>query len=530
VTRTVDAVVVGSGHQGLVAAAYLARAGWSVEVLERNERAGGTVATDELTRPGYRHDTFSCWHPLFRLSAAFAELGDELAERGLHYEETPEATTASVLGDGRAILAYRDGQQTAAGLDPRDRSAYLTELESFGRTIPVAGELLGTELHSAAALRLAARLGRRGGLQFAGEALSSARAWFDRRFDSDDVADLYAPWCLHTGMPPDAAGSGFQALAIAGSLHVAGLPVVSGGSTRFVEAFERLIADHGGRVTTRADVDRILVRNGRARGVVAGDEEIAARRAVIADVTPTQLYGRLLGNGAAPPEAVRQAGRFRYGRRAGMQIHVALSAPLRWKDARLDSVAIVHLTGGIDSVALASAQASAGLLPAEPTVVVGQPAVLDASRAPAGAGMLWIQLQDVPYHVRGDAAGQIDVGDGTWTPELVRAYVDRVLAKLEPVTENWPDARLDAVALSPAELERRDVNLVRGDIYSGDCELGQSFLWRPLPGFGSHATPVRGLYHCGASTFPGPGLNAASGRIVARRLLRRRPWRRGARR
>src|ERR671923_1429365 len=172
-TRTVDAVVVGSGHQGLVAAAYLARAGWSVEVLERNEQAGGAVATDELTLPGYRHDTFSCWHPLFRLSAAFAELGDELAERGLRYEETPEATTASVRGDGRAIIAYRDGERTAAGLDPRDRTAYLAELESFGQTIPVAGELLGTELHSLAALRLAARLGRGGGLRFAGGVLSS---------------------------------------------------------------------------------------------------------------------------------------------------------------------------------------------------------------------------------------------------------------------------------------------------------------------------------------------------------------------
>ncbi|HEY5389384.1 MAG TPA: FAD-dependent oxidoreductase, partial [Solirubrobacteraceae bacterium] len=108
-----DAIVIGSGHNGLVAAAYLARAGYSVEVLERNATAGGAIATEELTEPGFRHDTFSAWHPLFKLSAAFAELGEELRERGLDYAESPEATTANVRADGRAIVAYRDIEQTA---------------------------------------------------------------------------------------------------------------------------------------------------------------------------------------------------------------------------------------------------------------------------------------------------------------------------------------------------------------------------------------------------------------------------------
>jgi phytoene dehydrogenase-like protein len=276
------------------------------------------------------------------------------------------------------------------------------------------------------------------------------------------------------------------------------------------------------------DVERIVVRDGAAAGVVAGGEEVLARRAVIANVTPTQLYGRLLPDGAAPPDAVRDGLRYRFGRRSGMQIHVALDAPLRWRDSRLNEVAIVHLCDGIDGVALACAQATAGLLPTDPTVVVGQPAVVDPTRAPEGKGIVWIQLQEVPYRPRGDAAGEIDVGDGTWTDELVAAYVERVLGKLEPHVENWPEVRGKHYALSPDELARRNVNLVRGDIYAGDCELGQAYLWRPLPRYGSHATPVERLFVCGAATFPGPGLNAASGRIVARRLLARRalPWKR----
>jgi phytoene dehydrogenase-like protein len=202
-----------------------------------------------------------------------------------------------------------------------------------------------------------------------------------------------------------------------------------------------------------------------------------------------------------------------------MQIHVALEEPLRWRDSRLDRVPIVHLSDGPAHVALACAQAAAGLLPAEPTVVVGQPTVVDPTRAPAGRGILWIQLQQVPYAPRGDAAGEIEVGEAGWDDELTAAFTERVLARLAPHVVNWPAARRATFALSPVEIERRNPNLVRGDIYSGDCELAQSYLWRPLTGYGSHRTPVRRVYHCGASTYPGPGLNAASGRIVALRVL-----------
>ncbi len=518
--ETRDVLVIGSGHNGLVAAAYLARAGLSVEVLERSPVAGGAVVSEELTEPGFVHDTFSSWHPLFKLSAAFAELGGEL---GIPYCETEAATTANVRSDGTVSLAYRDAERTAEGFDSGDRAAYLGEMQSFGETIPTIGQLFGVELFSGQTPRLgwqlARQLGVKGGLGFTADMLSSARAWFETRFEGRDVSDLYSPWALHTGLPPDSAGSGFQALAIAGSLHAVGLPVVQGGAGNFVAAFERMIERHGGCVSTGADVERVLVSGGRAAGVVAAGREIRARRAVVANTTPTQLYGRLLAAGDAPGAAVREAQRFRYSPRAGMQIHVALREPLRWKDERLNQVPIVHLSDGVGEVSLACAQAAAGLLPARPTVVVGQPTTLDPSRAPEGAAVLWIQLQQVPYAPTRDADGEIDTASGTWTPGVEAAYTERVLSALEPHVENWPSARGTHAVLSPVELERRNPNLVRGDIYSGDCELGQSYLWRPLPSYGSHRTPIRDLYQCGASTYPGPGLNAASGRIVALRVI-----------
>lgn len=521
--ETHDVIVIGSGHNGLVAAAYLARAGLSVEVLERDRLAGGAVRSEELTEPGFVHDTFSSWHPLFKLSATYAELGPQLEAHGLEYCETPDATTANVLPDGSVTVAYRDVERTVEGFDPGDRAEYTAQIESFGATIGTVGQLLGSELHSAAAagllLKLARSLGGRRALAFTSDVLSSGRAWFEQHFAGHEISDLYAPWALHTGLSPDSAGSGFQVLAIAGSLHAVGLPVVRGGAQNFVGAFERLIADHGGRVTTGVEVERIITRGRRAIGVIAGGEEIRATRAVIANTTPAQLYGRLLASGAAPQEAVVQARRFRFSPRSGTQIHVALREPLRWRDTRLRSVPIVHLSDGLGNVSLACAQAAAGLLPAAPTIVVGQPTAVDPSRAPEGAAVMWIQLQQVPYAPRGDAAGEIETADGSWSEELTAAFTERVLGALEPHIENWPKARGTTVTLSPVELERRNPNLVRGDIYAGDCELGQSYLWRPLPGYGSHSTPVEHLYQCGASTYPGPGLNAASGRIVALRVI-----------
>jgi phytoene dehydrogenase-like protein len=519
---SVDVIVIGSGHNGLVAAAYLARAGMSVTVLEQNSVAGGAVASEELTKPGYIHDTFSAWHPLFKLSAAYAELGEELHARGLRYCETPELTTANVRPGGETVLAHRDPARTAELLDARDRAAYLAEIESFNATIPTLGQLLGSELHSPSAALLAAKLGRSlgigGSLRFTAELLASARSFMKRRFAGREVCDLYSPWSLHTGLSPDAPGSGFQVLAIAGALHAVGLPVVAGGSSNFVGALVRLIEDRGGQVRTGVEVERIAVRHGTAVGVIAGGERLYARRAVIANTTPTQLYGRLLEPAAAPARAREEALRFRFSPRGGMQIHVALTEPLRWRQPELQNVPIVHLSDGLESVALACAQAAAGLLPATPTVVVGQPTVPDPSRCPQGAGVLWIQLQQVPFQPTGDAAGELHPVDG-WSAELQRGFVERVLGLLEPHVENWPAACGATCALSPPALAQRNRNLEQGDIYAGDCELGQSYLWRPLPSFGSHRTPVRRLYQCGASTFPGPGLNAASGRIVALQVI-----------
>jgi phytoene dehydrogenase-like protein len=165
-----------------------------------------------------------------------------------------------------------------------------------------------------------------------------------------------------------------------------------------------------------------------------------------------------------------------------MQIHYALSEPPRWQgDKRLGRTAIVHLTPGLAGVSRAVNEADRGLLPAEATIVVGQPMAVDPSRAPGGSWILWIQLQEVPSRPRGDAAGELGTGDGTWTEELREAYADRIQARIARQAPNLESALRRRVVLSPADIEAANVNMVGGDIYAGSCALDQNLLWRPRP-------------------------------------------------
>jgi phytoene dehydrogenase-like protein len=528
-----DAIVVGSGINGLVAAAELARAGWSVILLERNAEIGGFIATEERTLPGYLHDTFSSWHPLFVSGPAYAALGELLHRHGLEYRNTDGWVAASVADDGHVTLAHRDPKRTVAEFaHAEDRCAYLAMLERLGENMASISGLLGGEVRSFALVRHAFGLVRRGGLRGAEwwlrAAVTSGRAYLRRDFRGQEVDHLYAPWLLHAGFSPDHAGGGLMTPLFAGILHGFGLPVVAGGAGRFLAAFRSLLGSLGVRVETGALVERILVEQGRAVGVhacdAAGERTFRARRAVIASVTPTALYGRLLPEGAVDPALRTEAARFRYGR-AALQIHVALSEPLAWRDRRLAEIPLIHLSDGSGSTGMACAEAEAGLLPRSPTVVVGQQYLLDSARVPVGAAALWLQLQEVPYAPRGDAARELDTTHG-WTEALARGYADRVL---DQIARHAPDLRdkIRAVdVLTPDDLRRRNPNAVSGDPYGGCAELDQSLLWRPLASSGRHATPVGRLWHIGASTHPGAGLGGGSGHLVATTLARRSLWRR----
>ncbi|GHJ39386.1 NAD(P)/FAD-dependent oxidoreductase [Streptomyces sp. TS71-3] len=531
-----DAVVIGGGINGLVAAAELAGAGWTVRLFERGERLGGFIASAERTLPGYVHDTFASWHPLFTSGPAYAALGDALRWHGLTYRNTDGPLTASVADDGRAVVADRDPEATAKGFaHAADRDRYLRMLRDMQRHAPLIGALMSTELRSARALRPAAALVRALGLagteRCVRDLVTSGRSWCRREFDGHEVDHLMVPWLLHTGLSPDHASGGLMVPLLAASLHGFGLPIVAGGSGRFVDAFCSLLRERGVHVHTSAEVEEIVVKRGRATAVVVDGERHGAGRAVLASVGPRALYGTLLPAGAVGAAVSDEVRRFRPGR-AGMQIHVALSGPLQWRDERLRRVPLVHVSDGSASTGIACAQAEAGLLPDRPTVVVGQQHLLDPSRAPRGAAALWIQLQEVPFRPSGDAAGELPVADG-WDARLADCYARRVLARVARHSPDLDGKVLAMDVLTPVDIAAANPNAVDGDPYAGSTEFDQNFVWRPVPSAARHHTAVRRLWHIGASTHPGAGLSGGSGHLVAQALLaadRRRPNRRASHR
>ena len=401
-----DAIFVGSGINSLVGAALLARDGWSVCVVERNDVAGGCIRTShDLTLPGFTHEVLASWHPLFTGSAAYGELKDELDRRGVTYINT-DLPTGTAFPDGSAafITGSLEGNTAEFGRHAAgDGAAWESQFNSFMGNADLSFGLLSTELWSAAGLSLGRkalrRLGRRGLLEFSGNTLVSCRDWVTSTFESEAAHGVLAPWVLHTGLGPDQATSGFMTQVIGAALQLGGMPVPEGGGVRLVDALAGIVTDAGGEVRLGSDVKRILVANGRATGVrLADGEVVAATRAVVASVTPTQLYGSLLGDADVPATLTAAAARYRYGR-AEMQIHVALDEQPQWAGPdgeRLGRCPIVHVTPGLDGVSRAVNEAERGLLPAEATIVCGQPVALDSSRAPAGKSILWLQLQELP--------------------------------------------------------------------------------------------------------------------------------------
>jgi phytoene dehydrogenase-like protein len=515
--RRYDAVAIGSGINALVAGALLARRGWSVCVLERNDWLGGAIRTAEITEPGFVHEVFASWHPLFTGSAAYAELKDELEARGVEYLNT-ELPTATLFPDGQSRFLTTSHEQNVAALG----AGWEQTVSEFLPNADLAFGVLSTELWSREGAKLGwkalRRLGRRGLVEFAGNVLTSCRDWTAETFDDERAWGIFAPWVLHTGLGPDAASSGFMARVIGVAIELGGMPVPRGGGVKLVDALAGIIEDAGGACETGCEVERVVVESDRATGVqTTRGEVIEATRAVLAGVTPTALYGRLLGT---VPRGVSEteAERFRFGRGA-MQIHFALSERPAWKgDERLGRTAIVHLTPGLDGVSRAVNEADRGLLPVEATVVVGQPMAVDPSRAPEGKWILWIQLQEIPARLKGDAAGEIDTSGG-WTEAVREAYADRIQARIAANAPGFDASVLRRVTLSPVDIEAANPNMVNGDIYSGSCALDQNLIWRPRPGLPGHKTQVERLWHIGASTHPGPGLGAGSGTLVAKALL-----------
>ncbi|HRK86985.1 NAD(P)/FAD-dependent oxidoreductase [Alcaligenes ammonioxydans] len=517
-------IVVGSGINSLVCAALLAQKGKQVLVLERNDRAGGCIRTEELF-PGFTHELLSSWYPLFTSGAAYARLKDDLAAQGVEFLENGY-TTGVVGSDGKGMALRHDvgdSIQRINALQAGDGDAFGAMCSQlFERDAGLTFGLLGTEPYSRGLLGLLFSQWRKrrmdGMVQYGRESLESFRRWADRELKDDRVRGMMAPWVLHSGLGPDDACSALIGKLTFAAVVAGGMPVVKGGGQNLVRALCAIIEKAGGRIQLNTEVEEIVLEGQKARGVRAGGQVYEASH-VVCNVTPPQLYGRLLPG--APAQVRKQANAYRFGR-GDMQIHLALDSMPNWSDPELLKVPLLHLSDSLEDVSMSVAQANNGLIPARFTVAIGQPCAVDPSRAPQGKWILWMQMQDMPSKLRGDAAGKIDVPeDGKWSEEVSKAVAERIIDQLEGVMPGLRQQIVGQKVLSPADLESINCNLVGGDPYSGICSPDQFFWMRPFAasnGARSHATPYKNVYHIGASTHPGPGLAGASGFMVAEQI------------
>ena len=522
-----DYVIVGSGINALVAAAQLGRKGHKVLVVERNDRIGGCIRTEEITAPGFVHDVMATTFVLFITSPAFAELGAELEKRGLTFAHSP-TPTAVLLPDGRHLILAMDRKANVAAFDqlaPGDGARFAADIDRIGADAPFLFALLGGSLWSSAMLKIVAREAWRRGLRGLAE-LFRRSARHRARLAGNPlsvgararaVCAVGAAYRARSGkrlFRPDGQGDRVRARSRRRADR-------QGGAKHALTAFERLIRDHGGDIELSADVERVLLdANGGARGVrLAGGKEIEASKGVICSVTPNQLYGRLLADAAVPADI--DGFRCRLSLRQGK-----LSGPLRAQSAaamesagaggRRADASDAGARRRVESRQRSRTRHAAGRCRRSAS---GSPTALDPSRCPEGKSILWLQLPEAPRFIKGDAAGEIAVpADGKWTEAVREKYADRIEAILASHIENFRDNVIARKAYSPADLEALNINLVGGDPYGGFCGIDQFFIWRPFHNSVNHRTPVARLYHIGASTHPGPGLGGGSGYLVAKEL------------
>jgi phytoene dehydrogenase-like protein len=527
-----DAVIIGAGHNALAAALILAEAGWKVTVLERSDAPGGAVRTAEATLPGFRHDLYATNLNQFMGGGFFERYKDQLFASGFGVAGTPNAF-ASVFPGGAWAGVSTDADALGASIaqhSQADAAAWGELGAFFGETAPALFAVLGAPMPSRATLRALwphRKVVRRRWRELLQLAILSPRELVQKHFESREVQTLVGSWGMHMDFGPDTPGGGVFALIESYAAAAHGMALGAGGAQSLIDALVSLIGRHGGEIVCSAEAAAIETAGGRASAVTTTDgRRFEATRAILAGTGPRALYEGLLRGAADVPAEVRTAAqRYAYGP-GTMMIHLAVDDLPDWRaGATVRDYCYVHIAPYLDDLGIAYAQAQAGLLPSHPMVVVGQPTAVDPSRAPEGKHVLWVQVRAVPGRIRGDASGEIAVTD--WA-EAKEPYADRILAIIE---EHAPGTRakiLGRHVISPADLEAANPNLVGGDHLGGSLHPAQNFLFRPMPGWSRHRTPIDGLYMVGSATWPGAGVAAGSGWLVGRELADARSRRRAA--
>ena len=498
-------LVIGAGHNGLVAAIHLASRGLEVTVLEHAPRPGGATSSSELTLPGFVHDHCAAFVPMSAASPAIREL--KLERDGLVWIDPPQVL-AHPFADGSAIALHRSVDATLASLG----AAGAGWKAAMKQMLPLAESLVQSVLSPLPPVRPALRLaaGLRGDLvQWTRKLLGSVEALGLDLFDGDTRATAWlAASAQHSGLPPTTTVSGAFGFLLQLMGHSHGWPLPRGGMGKLADALVRRAEREGATLRCSATARRLLVRGGRVVSVeLEGGEQVGAD-AVISTIS-AGAFAALIPDGALPSGIERTLQRWRYGT-AAFKLDYALSAPVPWAAEEPRKSAVVHVGGELSELTAAAQAGARGELPDRPALVVGQQSLFDSTRAPAGQHTLYVYAH-VPRRY-------------SETDEHVANLIEQQIERFAPGFRNVVRER---AMRSPSQTEQENPSLVGGDIGGGSYELDQQLIFRPTPQLSRYRTPIKGLFVAGASTHPGGAVHGISGRGAARALLRENralPW------
>jgi phytoene dehydrogenase-like protein len=466
-----DAIVVGSGPNGLAAAIVLARAGRSVLVLEAGKTVGGGMRSAELTRPGFVHDVCSAIHPMALGSPFLREL--PLAEHGLELIHPP-SPLAHPFDDGTAAVLERSVDETARGLGS-DADRYRSLMGPLaGAADEVIGDVFGPPRLPRHPLTTA---------RFGLLALRSASGLANRRFETERARGLFAGIAAHSMLPLTASITAAAGLALALMAHTFGWPLVRGGSQRLADALASHLRELGGEIITSRPVSSLA--------------ELPRTGIVLLDLTPRQVL-RIAAD-RLPDRYRRSLGRYRYG--PGVcKLDWALDAPIPWRAEPCARAATIHIGATLEEIASSEAEVWKGRHPERPYVLLAQQSRFDPTRAPTSSHTAWAYCH-VP------SASGLDMSE-------------RVEAQVERFAPGFRDRILARSVMTAPEMERYNPNHVGGDINGGTQDVRQLFT-RPAVRLVPYATPARGLYICSSSTPPGGGVHGLCGYFAAQAAMRR---------